>query len=302
MKIGLFAEAADVGQTEALLRDAETDGLDSVWITQAFGTDTLVMLAALARGTSRLRVGTAVVPTYPRHPMVLAQQALTANLLLNGRLALGVGPSHATVVEPCWGMSFERPVRHTREYLTALTASLSQHVRFCGEVITARGDLEVVGAPAPPVLLAGLGPQMIKLAGGLATGTITWMVGPRTLAGMTVPGMRRAAEEAGRPAPEIVVPQPVCVTTDQAGGLARAEGALAWYGTLHSYQATLAREGYSRPGQIALIGSREQVTDMIGWYAEIGVTTLAVQLMGNQDEQAATRALVTDLARAARSS
>lgn len=299
MRIGLFAKAVDVEETASLLRDAEADGLDSVWITQAFGTDALVMLAALARDTSRLRLGTAVVPTYPRHPMVLAQQALTANLLLGGRLALGVGPSHAKVVEPCWGMSFDRPVRHTREYVTALTAALTQHIRFSGEVITARGDLDVVGALPPPVLLAGLGPQMLKAAGALTAGTITWMVGRRTLAELTVPGIRRAAEEASRPEPEIVVSQPLCVTSDPAGARARAEEALAWYGTLPSYQATLAREGLATPGQMAIIGTWDQVGEMVSGYADIGVTTLAVRLVGNPEERAATRALVTELARSA---
>lgn len=297
MRIGLFAAAVDVDDTAALLRDAEADGIDSVWLTQAFGTDALVMLAALARETTRLRVGTAVIPTYPRHPMVLAQQALTTNLLLGGRLALGVGPSHATVVEPCWGLSFDRPVRHTREYLTALTAALDQHVRFSGEVITARGDLAVAGATAPPVLLAALGPQMLKVAGSLAAGTITWMVGPRTLAELTVPTIQQVAQDAGRPEPEIVVPLPVCVSADLPGALERAEQALAWYGSLPSYQATLAREGLSTPGQMALIGDRDHVEEQISHYASLGVTTLAVQLVGTPAEKAATRDLVGELAR-----
>jgi 5,10-methylenetetrahydromethanopterin reductase len=298
MQIGLYYAAEDVAETEATFRSADADGLDSVWVTQAFGTDTLSMIGALARTTTRLRLGTAVIPSYPRHPMVLAQQALTTNLLLGGRLALGVGPSHRNVVEPCWGMSYDRPVRHTREYLEALTGALLQHVRFRGEVITARGDLEITGAPPPPVLLSAIGPQMVKAAGSLANGTITWMVGPRTLEAELVPGIREAAAAADRSEPEVVVPQPICLTRDVGRARALAAENLAWYGTLPSYQAVLAREGFDAPEDVALIGSREQLLDALGRYREIGVTTIAGQVFGGDAEEvAATRALLGELAR-----
>jgi 5,10-methylenetetrahydromethanopterin reductase len=298
MQIGLYYAAEDVAETEATFRSADADGLDSVWVTQAFGTDTLSMIGALARTTTRLRLGTAVIPSYPRHPMVLAQQALTTNLLLGGRLALGVGPSHRNVVEPCWGMSYDRPVRHTREYLEALTGALVQHVRFRGEVITARGDLEITGATPPPVLLSAIGPQMVKAAGSLANGTITWMVGPRTLETELVPGIREAAAAADRSEPEVVVPQPICLTHDVGRARALAAENLAWYGTLPSYQAVLAREGFDAPEDVALIGSREQLLDALGRYRDIGVTTIAGQVFGGDAEEiAATRALLGELAR-----
>ena len=112
MRIGLFDRVPSLTGFADDLRAAADAGLGSYWVTQAFGTDTLTVLATLARDVE-LRIGTAVVPTYPRHPMVLAQQALTTNLLLGGRLALGIGPSHPTVVGPCWGLSYDRPARHT---------------------------------------------------------------------------------------------------------------------------------------------------------------------------------------------
>ena len=297
MKIGIFDQVDDIGATAADLRAAARDGIDSYWLTQAFGTDTLTVLGAVARDLPGLRVGTAVVPAHPRHPMALAQQALTTNLLVDGRLALGVGPSHPSVVEPCWGMSYDRPARYMREYLEALTGALTQRVRFRGEVLTARGDLDVPGAPAPPVLVAALGPRMLEITGALAAGTITWMVGPRTLRELTIPTIREAAARAGRPEPEIVVPLPVCVTGDPRAALARAEADLEWYGTLPSYRAMLDREGCATPGRMALIGDADTVAARIGSFADLGVTTFAAKIFGTPDERAATRALVAALAR-----
>ncbi|WP_168221068.1 TIGR03564 family F420-dependent LLM class oxidoreductase [Actinomadura sp. WMMA1423] len=297
MRIGIFDRVDDIERTAADLRAAARDGIDSYWLTQAFGTDTLTVIGAVARDLPGLRVGTAVVPVHPRHPMALAQQALTANKLLDGRLALGVGPSHPSVVEPCWGMSYDRPVRYMREYLEALNGALSGRVRFTGEVLTARGDLDVPGAAAPPVLVAALGPRMLEATGALADGTITWMVGPRTLRDLTVPTIRRAAAEAGRPDPEIVVPMPVCVTGDVPAALAVAEAELEWYGTLPSYRAMLDREGCETPGRMALIGSADAVASRIGALADLGVTTFAAKIFGTPDERAATRELVAALAR-----
>lgn len=297
MKIGIFDQVDDIAATAADLRAAARDGIDSYWLTQAFGTDTLGVLGAVARDLPGLRVGTAVVPVYPRHPMALAQQALTTNLLVDGRLALGIGPSHPSVVEPCWGMSYDRPARYMREYLEALTGALTQRVRFRGEVLTARGDLDIPGAPVPPVLVAALGPRMLEITGALAAGTITWMVGPRTLRELTVPTIRKAAAAAGRPAPEIVVPLPVCVTGDAPAALARAEAELEWYGTLPSYRAMLDREGCATPGRMALIGDAGTVAAKIASFAELGVTTFAAKIFGTPGERAATRALVAALAR-----
>jgi 5,10-methylenetetrahydromethanopterin reductase len=297
VKIGIFDAVRDIERTAADLRAAARDGIDGYWLTQAFGTDTLTVIGAVARDLPGLRVGTAVVPVHPRHPMALAQQALTANLLVGGRLALGIGPSHPSVVEPCWGMSYDRPVRYMREYLEALTGALGQHVRFKGEVLTARGDLDVPGAPAPPVLVAALGPRMLEITGTLADGTITWMVGPRTLRDLTVPAVREAAAKAGRPEPEIVVPLPVCVTRDVPAALAAAEAELEWYGTLPSYRAMLDREGCETPGRMALIGDADTVAARITALEDLGVTTFAAKIFGTPDERAATRELVAALAR-----
>ncbi|MER5458012.1 TIGR03564 family F420-dependent LLM class oxidoreductase [Micromonospora sp. NPDC002389] len=302
MEYGIFSHIEQIDEIEQLLHGAEADGIASVWLTQGFGHDALTVIGAVGRGLSRLRIGTAVVPVYPRHAMALAQQALTTNMLIGGRLVLGVGPSHPQVVEPCWGMSYARPARYMREYLTALNGALTQRVRFSGEVVTARGDLTIAGdPPVPTVMVSALGPKMLELTGELASGTVTWMVGPRTLAELTVPAITAAADGAGRPAPEVVVTAAVCVTDDPRRARAAIDPVLGWYDDKPSYRAMLDREGFARANQMAIVGDAAEVRAEIGRYEAAGATTFAAQLYGTPQERAATRALVGELATASMS-
>ncbi len=295
MRIGVFDRVSSLETFVAELRAAADHGVGGYWITQAFGTDTLTVIGALARDVD-LTIGTAVVPAHPRHPMVLAQQALTTNLLVGGRLQLGIGPSHPSVVEPCWGLSYERPARFMAEYVEALTAALTQRVRFRGEVLTARGDLDIPGAPVPPVLVSALGPRMLELTGRLAAGTVTWMVGPRTLAELTVPTIRAAAAAARRPEPQVVACVPACVTERPERALAAARDRLAWYDGLPSYRAMLQREGLGSAVELAIAGDEATVRRAVDAYRDAGATTLAVQPFGAPEERAATLRLVHALA------
>ncbi len=295
MDIGLFGFIDTIEGITASLEGAERDGFASYWIPQAFGMDTLTVIASVGPKVPGLRLATAVVPTYPRHPMALAQQALTTNLLVDGRLTLGVGPSHKPVVEGSWGISFDRPIRHLDEYLHALNESLGQKPRYRGETLSAKGDLSVPGAPVPKVLVSALGPQLLKLTGAVADGTITWMTGPNTVRDLTVPTITEAAAAAGRPAPEVVVGIPVCVTDDPADTLARANRSFAMYGTLPSYRAMLDREGYDGPGEIAIIGDADTVGERIMAFADLGTTTFAASEFGSRDQREATRALLVSL-------
>lgn len=292
MKIGLFGFIDTIEGITANLSSAEADGFESYWIPQAFGMDTLTVIGALGPKVPKLRLATAVIPTYPRHPMVLAQQALTTNLLVGGRLALGVGPSHKPVVEGSWGISFDKPIRHLRDYLEALVEALGQKPRFQGETITAKGDLSIPDAPVPKVLVSALGPQLLKLTGRLVDGTITWMTGPNTLRELTVPTINEAAAAAGRPAPEVVAGIPVCVTDDPAATLDRANRSFAMYGTLPSYRAMLDREGYGGPGEIAIVGDADSVAERINCFAYLGVTTFIASEFGSRDQREATREML----------
>lgn len=289
MDIGIFGFIADIESARAELAQAASDGFASYWIPQAFGPDTLTVIALTAADSAPMRVGTAVVPTYPRHPQMLAQQALTTNLAVDGRLVLGIGPSHKVVIEGQWGMSFDKPIRHMREYLEILNPMLTeQSAKVTGETLTARAQISVPGAPAPAVMVSALGPQLLKVAGRLCDGTITWMTGPNTVQELTVPTMSAAAEAAGRDAPEFVVGVPVCITDDVEGNRQRASKSFAMYGTLPSYRAMLDREGYEGPEDICLIGSEDEVGERIKAFEAAGTTTFAASRFGSRDDRART--------------
>ncbi len=171
-------------------------------------------------------------------------------------------------------------------------------VRFEGETLTTKADIQI-DAPAPKVMLSALGPQLLKVTGRLADGTILWMTGPRTIADHSAPVIREAAAAAGRPEPEVVAGFPVCVTdgTDEANTDTRERAArsFAMYGTLPSYRAMLDREGYEGPGDIAIIGSAGEVEERIRGLADAGVTTFAASEFGSRDQRAATRELLVSM-------
>ena len=255
----------------ASLRDA---GIESAWSSQIFSYDALTALAAIGREVPGVALGTAVVPTYPRHPVMLAAQALTVQAATGGRLTLGIGLSHQMVIENVFGQSFAKPARHMREYLSILVPLLEgEQVSFTGETLSAStfGPLEI-DAPGPPVLVAALGTEMLRIAGRMAAGTVTWMTGPVTVESHIIPTIRDAAAEAGRPAPRIGVGLPVCVTDDPAAARARATEEYAIYGHLPSYRAMLDREGASGPAEVAIVGTASEVRAEVRRLADIGVT------------------------------
>lgn len=273
------------------VRSLEEMGFSSAWTSQIFGWDALTLLALIGRDVPRIELGTAVVPTYPRHPLALAGQALTTAAAIGGRLALGIGLSHQIVVEGMWGYSYDKPARHMREYLSVLLPALQgEQVSFEGETLkgATMGPLQTPGASAPPVLLAALAPVMLKLAGGLADGTSLWMTGPRTVADHIVPSITAAADEAGRPAPRVSMGLPVCITNDREAAHARANKTFAIYGTLPSYRAMLDREGADGPADVAIIGDEGEVTKALAGLADSGATDFCIAAFGTPEEQSRT--------------
>jgi F420-dependent oxidoreductase-like protein len=294
MRIGIFGGAANDGTLDAMVaeaRKAEEDGFASYWAPQIFGHDALTALAVIGREVPRIELGTSVVPTYPRHPMMMAQQALTVNAAASGRLCLGIGLSHQIVVESMWGLSFDKPVRHMREYLEVMMPLLEgRSVAHAGEEFKVNGAVSVPGGTRPGVVIAALGEQMLKVTASLADGTLTWCTGPQTLQNHTIPTLHAAAEKAGRDATRVIAALPVCVTEDRAAAHERAAKVFVVYGQLPSYRAMLDKEGVGGPADIAIVGSRNEVIDRIGHLAEIGVTDYAaVEFGGNPDEVAETR-------------
>jgi F420-dependent oxidoreductase-like protein len=298
MDIGIFSGAAGAGGFDALVADAAASaeaGFASYWLPQIVQqAEAMNLIGAAAQRVPGIRFGTSVVPIFPRHPMVMAEQALTTSLLTGGRFTLGIGLSHQPVVEGMWGLSFDKPVRHAREYLDALMPLIAgEAVGFAGETVTARGKLEI-DAPEPPVLLAALGPQMLRLAGARCAGTITWMTGAKTLAGLTVPTIREAAADAGRPAPEIAAGFPICVTDDVDAARANAARTFLIYGQLPSYRAMLDHEGLDGPEDLAIVGDEAECGARVDELVAAGVTQFAAsEFASNAEDRARTRAFLT---------
>ncbi len=273
----------DVVAEVASYRDA---GIQTAWSSQIFAYDALTTLAVVGREVPGIDLGTAVVPTYPRHPVMLAAQALTVQAATGGRLTLGIGLSHQLVIENVFGQSFERPARHMREYLSILVPLLDgEQVTYKGETLSAStfGPLQI-DAPAPRVLVAALGTTMLTIAGRLASGTVTWMTGPGTVESHVVPTIRAAAAAAGRPEPQIGVGLPVCVTTDASAARSKASEVFAVYGHLPSYRAMLDREGADGPADIAIVGSADEVTAHVRHLVDIGTTDFIGAPFGSPDE------------------
>lgn len=285
MRIGISAvpkPGTGLAEIVAQAVAAEAGGFASFWLANIFGNDALVTLAMAGQQTRTIELGTFVVPTYPRHPMAMAQEALTVQAAVGGRLTLGVGLSHRVTMEGMLGFDWDHPIRHTREYLTVLNRLLAQKlVNFDGEEYRLRGvQLTVPGAMPPPLLVAALGPQMLKLAGQLADGTAIWMGGARYIAETAVPIITKAAAEAGRPAPRIMASLPVCVTGQPDAVRDQAGKDFARYGQLPSYRAILDREGVAGPSDVALIGSAAEVRAGLQSLADAGVTDFAAAIIG----------------------
>ncbi|HEX4864279.1 MAG TPA: LLM class F420-dependent oxidoreductase, partial [Acidimicrobiales bacterium] len=274
-------------------------GLD-YWVPQLTDVDALTALAVVGREVPGVQVGTAVVPTYPRHPLVLAMQALTVQAATGGNLVLGIGLSHQVVIEGAFGMDFSKPVRHMREYLEILMPVLhTGKANFEGVELTARtfAPVRVAGGSAPPVVVAALGTQMLNLAGRVADGTALWMVGERTIASHIVPTITKAAEKAGRPAPRVVVGLPVSVTVDADGAREKADAAFGYYNNLPSYKAMLDKEGVEGPADVAIVGDEKEVAASLRRLFDAGATELSLPVFGSSEERERTLALLSELSR-----
>jgi len=296
---GLIAVGRPAAEIVAHAVEAEADGFTSYWVAQLAVPDALSVLAVVGTATSSLELGTAVVPTWTRHPLMLAGQALTVSDLSGGRLALGIGLAHRSTVESSLHIPFVRPARHMDEYLSVLLPALAERqVSFRGEIWS--GEMEHLGAPAdvvaPSVLLAAMGPRMLELAGGRADGSVLWLSGPRVIETEIAPALAAAAERAGRASPRIVASVPVAVTDDAAGVRAVIDGVLAGYNDLPSYRRVMDLEGVDGPAGVAVVGDEDTVRAGIERFAAAGATDFAALEIALSDGDAArTRALLRSL-------
>lgn len=269
----------------AAVRDA---GFRRVWMAQSpLDGDLLTALAIALREVDDIEVGTAVLPIQTQHPTLLAQRALTLNAVAGGRLLLGLGLSHQPISEGMWGIPYDRPVRRMREYLDALQPLLAgQPVDTVGDTVTARAALMIADAPEPEIYLAALGPQMLALCARRASGTLTWMCGPKTLGEYIIPTLRAAARDAGRRegSVRVVAGLPVSVTDDVAGARAQASEQFGMYAVMPSYRAMLDREGYVDGTDAAIIGDEQAVAERLDELSAAGVDELSAVVFDSSPE------------------
>lgn len=281
MRIGLYV--GDQSGIEAQLervRVAAEHGLASAYFNTVFGTDPLVVAALAGRAVPGIELGTAIVPTYSRHPIAMAAQALTAAVATGNRFTLGVGPSHRQVIEERYGLSFDRPAQHTREYLTALRAELS-----------GAGNVQVPGARPPSVLLSALGPVMLRIAGELADGTVTVWATPATIADRIRPGIDAVARD-----PRVVAAVMLSVTDRPDAVRDEIAGPYGFVSDFLSYRTLLDSQGQSNVAETVIAGDENTVAAAVRAYADAGATEVLVSLAGDEAEQTRTLKLVGELA------
>lgn len=285
MRIGVTAGTSrSLDELVARARELESRGFATMWLPHVFGHDAVTAAAVVGRETSRIELGTAVVPTYPRHPSALAQQALSASAACAGRFTLGIGLSHPVVIEDVLGLSYARRASHMREYMAVLGPLLGgERVEFDGDEYRVKLKIGAPDARPVPVLLAALGDKMLEIAGRCATGTVLWMTGPRTIESHIAPKLRAAAREAGRPDPRIVAGTFVALTSDPASvteGLAKQ---LATYSRLPSYKAMLDKEGAAAPTELVLAGDEQALDAGLQRLRDVGVSDLEAVVVASHD-------------------
>jgi F420-dependent oxidoreductase-like protein len=302
MRLGIFTGGAGEADTlDSLIAQAqrtEAAGFDSFWLPNlpTRNYDALLVMALAGRETTRIELGTAVMPTYPRHPLAMAQEAMTANAATRGRLTLGIGLSHRPVIEDVMGLSYEHPARHMQEYLTVLQALVRDHkVVYIGKTLRVTAEVSVPETRPLPILLAALAPRMLQLAGSMADGTITWMAGLKTVASHVVPRLTAAAQEAGRPAPRACVGLPIAVTNDVAAAHETAGRIFARYGQLTNYRRMLDIEDAQGPADVAVIGNEDEVTRQLRDFAVAGVTDFLAAVFPVGEDATGSRTRTWDL-------
>jgi 5,10-methylenetetrahydromethanopterin reductase len=297
-------------KVDRLRRDgrwAEEAGFASVWVPQVPDEfDALTAAALIGAETERIEIGTAVVPVQPRHPIALAQQALSVQAICAGRLSLGLGVSHHWIVEEMLGLPYERPAATLRAHLEVLAPALAGPgpVDVENDLFRVHNPLHVTDIAPTPVLVAALGPQMLRLAGERTDGTILWMADERAIGDHVAPRITAAAEAAGRPAPRVVAGVPVCVCADGEvdAAVARTNRILAEAETSPSYQALLDRGDARQVGDILAAGSEEAVSRRLRAFADAGATDVSIRVVpiGDTREELIasrdrTRSFLTDL-------
>jgi 5,10-methylenetetrahydromethanopterin reductase len=298
MKIGMFlsdtgGRRSTADEVAELAAWADGAGLASGWVPYLpWSLDAFVALTVAAQASSRIELGTAVVPTYPFHPMAMARSALSVNAVAGGRLALGVGPSHPSVIEHMYGLSYARAASHTQQYVIALRRAFEGDgtAESHGDFYDYSSIFAVPGASRPALLIAALAPRMLRIAGEHADGTILWFADDEALRNHVVPRITEAASAAGRPAPRILSAIPIAVGDEQEARAAAAKTFTA-YEQIPTYQRILARGAGGGPSDVVLAGSVARIVEQLQRWRDLGVTDLvaAPYVVGDDRDESLRR-------------
>ena len=285
-----------VERLRADARWAEDAGLASVWIPQIPDEfDALTAATIVGIETTRIEIGTAVVPVQPRHPIALAQQALSTQAVCEGRLRLGLGVSHHWVIDEMLGLSYDRPVATLRAYLDVLEQALAGPgmVDVENDAFRVHNPLDITDITPTPVLLAALGPVMLRLAGERTDGTILWMADERNIGEHIVPHLTKAAEDARRPTPRVVAGVPVCLCGDDEveEAVDRANRLLSEAAISPNYQRLLEHGDAREVGDILAAGSESSIEKRLRAFADSGTTDVSIRVVpigADRDERIAS--------------
>jgi F420-dependent oxidoreductase-like protein len=281
------------------VRGAADRGLGGAWWAERHTFDALTAATVAGLAVPDIPLGTAVVTTYPRHPLALASQALSVQAATGNRLTLGIGPGHKQRVETTLGMSFDHPAQHSREYLSVLMPLLhGESVEFSGEIHRVAGQVPTPGAQPPSVLLSALGPVMLRIAGELADGTVTVWTGVRTIATHIVPRITAAADAAGRPAPRVLVNLPIAVTSDPEDARTWIAEHFGASGAVPSYRAMFDLEGVDGGADVVVVGDEHHVDEQLRRFADAGATEFIAVPFGSPEQIKRTLTFLGDLNRA----
>jgi F420-dependent oxidoreductase-like protein len=298
MRIGLMIgpeRGRYATKIDRMVRDArwaEEAGFSSIWVPQIPDEfDALTAVTLMAGVTERIELGTAVVPVQSRHPIALVQQALSTQMVCQGRLSLGLGVSHHWIIEDMLGLPYEKPLATMRSYLDVLDQAFAGpgQVDVDDERFHIHNPIDITDAAATPVLIAALGPLMLKLAGERTDGTILWLADERAIGEHIAPKLTAAAEAAGRPAPRVVAGIPVCLCGDDEVdvAVARANRVLSEAEVSPNYQKLLDLGDAQNVGDILAAGSEASVEKRLRAFADAGVTDISMRVVpiGNDRDE-----------------
>jgi F420-dependent oxidoreductase-like protein len=290
-------------------RDAEAKGFDTAWMPQLPDDfDALTAITIMGQATKRIEFGTAVLPLQSRHPVAMAQQVLSTQAVLGGRLSLGIGPSHHWIVEDMFGLPYEKPAKLVRDYVEVLNVAFAGPgpVDVENDTYRVHNPMNITDVTPTPILLAALAPLMLKIAGENADGTILWLADEKTIEGHIVPRITAAAAGVGKPAPRIVagIPVVVCADSEIADARQWANVALGHAEYSPNYQRLLEHGDIKDIGDMLIAGDEDAVLRGLQKYKDAGATDAAIRVLPygtNRDERIASRDRTIDCVASLRS-